>query len=449
MFTSVGASAAFLIIGLVVFIILCFKGYHTALAAFVGACIVAFGATDGWISAIFTAFPTGVGTFIINNGMVFFSSGVFAFVMRETRTGDAMANKIVEVMGVKFSPYAIFVVAALLQLAGINMYLFIVAPMVFSLMKASDLPINIGYAACIAAPPIVSFSLPGVTAMPNVLPTTYLGTTLYAAPVLSLVCAAVGIILCIIYLQFIINKARKEGRGYVEQNSEGSPEGVAIDVSGGQFGEIPIPSFGKAILPVIEILVLAFFFQMGLGVAALTSVCFSMWITTATVMLLNLEATKKITVKTILSRGWMDLAPFMVMAACVYGFGSVTQASACFQPLQEAFLNFNMNPYFSAWLSIALIAGLCADGIGGLILWLSTFGSAYAANPAVNNGALHRILVSTSTTLDSLPHSGQVATGIAMFKTSYKESYIHSFILTVIIPIIFSLLAVVLAIIFY
>ncbi len=137
------------------------------------------------------------------------------------------------------------------------------------------------------------------------------------------------------------------------------------------------------------------------------------------------------------------------MAACVYGFGSVTQASACFQPLQEAFLNININPYFSAWLSIALIAGLCADGIGGLILWLSTFGSVYAANPAVNNGALHRILVSTSTTLDSLPHSAQVATGIAMFKTSYKDSYIHSFILTVCIPVIFSLLAVVLAIAFY
>lgn len=448
MVTSVAGSAAFLLIGLVVFIILCFKGFHTALAAFIGACIVGIGASDGWISAIFTSFPTGVGTFIVNNSMVFFSSGVFAFVMRETRTGDSMAHTIVEKFGVQFSPYAIFVVSALLQLAGINMYLFIVAPIVFSLMKEADLPINIGYAACIAAPPIVSFTLPGVTALPNVLPTTYLGTTLYAAPGMSLTCSAVGIVLCLIYLHYIIAKARKNGEGYVEPDGGGT-EVAAVDVTGGQFGDIPIPSFAKSIFPVIEILVLAFIFQMGLKFGAMTAVCFSMWITTATVMILNREATKKITVKTILSRGWMDLAPFMVMAACVYGFGQVTQASACFEPLQKMFLNIHVNPYFSAWLSIALIAGLCADGIGGLILWLSTFGSAYAANPAVNNGALHRILVCTSTTLDSLPHSAQVATGIAMFKTTYKESYIHSFILTVLIPIIFSLLAVAIAILFY
>lgn len=447
MFTSVGASAAFLIIGLVVFILMCFKGYHTALAAFIGACIVAIGAADGWVSAIFTSFPTGVGTFIINNAMVFFSSGVFAFVMRETRTGESMANTIVGKMGAKYAPYAIFVVAALLQLAGINMYLFIVAPIVFSLMESADLPIGIGYAACIAAPPIVSFSMPGVTALPNVLPTTYLGTTLYAAPVLSLVCAIIGIVLCIIYMQYIINKARKNGQHYEVSTGDGNMQ--MANMEGGQFGEIEIPSFGKAILPVIEILVLAFVFQLGLGIPAMTTVCLAMWITTATVILLNWKAAKQITIKTILSRGWMDLAPFMVMAACVFGFGMVTQASACYQPLIDAFLAIDLNPYFTAWLSIALIAGLCADGIGGLIMWLSIFGGAYAANPAVDNGALHRILVSTSTTFDSLPHSAQVASGIAVFRTSYKDSYIHSFILTVCIPVIFSLAAVIMAIVFY
>ncbi|MCR5785419.1 MAG: GntP family permease [Eubacterium sp.] len=448
MFTSVGVSAAFLIAGLIIFIVMCFKGFHTAFAAFAGAVVVAFGATDGWASAVLTSFPTGVGTFVINNAMIFFSSGVFAFVMRETRTGEAMANTIVDKMGVKYAPYAIFIVSALLQLAGISMYQFIVAPIVFSMMKSANLPLNIGYAAAIAAPPIISFTLPGVTALPNVLPTTYLGTTLYAAPAMSLVIAIVGIVLCIIYLQYIINRARVKGIGYSE-NSEGSTEVQCADLSGGQFGEIEIPSFKKSLIPVVMILVLAFAFQIGLGWEAMPTVCAAMWITSAVVLLINIDTAKKISLKTILSRGWMDLCPFMVMAACVYGFGTVTQASACFEPLQNMFLSLDMNPYFTAWLSIALIAGLCADGIGGMIMWLSVFGSTYVAMPNVNAGALHRIIVSTATTFDSLPHSSAVATGIAVFRTNYKESYIHSFILTVCIPVIFSLLAVGIAVLFY
>ena len=449
MFSSVAASAVFLVLGLTVFIVLCFKGFHTALAALLGAMIVAIGATDGWASAIFTAFPTGVGTFITNNAMVFFSSGVFAFVMRETRSGDAMADKVIKLMGVKYAPFAIIVVSALLQLAGINMYLFIVTPMVFSLMKAADLPIGIGYAAAIAAPPIISFTLPGVTALPNVLPTTVLGTTLYAAPVLSLVTSAIGIVLMILYMQFIIKRARRKGLHY-EEPGGGSTMVASPDMSGGQFGQFEAPSFTKSILPVVTVLVLAAVFQLVIGLDAVTTVCLAMWITVAEVIFMNWDVChRKITIKTILSRGFMDLAPFMVMAACVYGFGMVTQASACFKPLQDMFLSINVNPYFSAWLSIALIAGLCADGIGGLILWLGVFGQTYAAMPNVNVGALHRILVSTSTTFDSLPHSAQVATGIAVFKTTYKDSYIHSFVLTVVIPVIFSLAAVLMAIIFY
>lgn len=52
-----------------------------------------------------------------------------------------------------------------------------------------------------AVPPIVSFTLPGVTALPNILPTEFLGTTTWAAPGLSLATAVVGILLA--YLYFI------------------------------------------------------------------------------------------------------------------------------------------------------------------------------------------------------------------------------------------------------
>lgn len=104
MFTSVGASAAFLVLGIVLFIILCFRGVNTALAALLGAMVVALGSTDGWMEAIFTTFPTGMGNFVINNGVLYLSAGLFAFLMRETKSGDAIADNMVRLIGANRAP---------------------------------------------------------------------------------------------------------------------------------------------------------------------------------------------------------------------------------------------------------------------------------------------------------------------------------------------------------
>ncbi len=133
----------------------------------------------------------------------------------------------------------------------------------------------------------------------------------------------------------------------------------------------------------------------------------------------------------------------------MYGFGNVTSASACFEPLKAAIMTINLNPYFTAFLTIALVAALCADGIAGMTLWLGTFAETFLAMPGVNPAAMHRILVISATTFDSLPHCGSIAGAMAMFQTTHKESYGHVFILTVCIPTILALLGVAMAILFY
>jgi H+/gluconate symporter-like permease len=84
-----------------------------------------------------------------------------------------------------------------------------------------------------------------------------------------------------------------------------------------------------------------------------------------------------------------------------------------------------------------------------MVMWLGVFGAQFVAMLGVDAGALHRIVVSASTTFDSLPHSPMLAQGMGVFKTNFKESYKYSFILTVVFPVIFSLFGVILAIIFY
>ena len=99
-------------------------------------------------------------------------------------------------------------------------------------------------------------------------------------------------------------------------------------------------------------------------------------------------------------------------------------------------------------ISVAIIAGLCADGIAAMMVWLPMFGQPYL-DMGVNAGALRRLLLCTTQTFDSLPHSAHIAQGLALFKTDHKESYKYTFVLTVVFPVIFSLVAVIGAILFY
>lgn len=447
LFSSVGASAALLLIGIGLFIFMCFKGWHTALAAIICAMVVALGSGEGWLNSLFVTLPTGMSTFVKSSALMFMSAGLFSFLMRETRSGEALAKKLVSAIGVNRTPLIIALVATCLQLAGISSYTYIVASIAFPLLKESDLPIGIGFAACVGCPPIVAFCMPGVTSLPNVIPTSYLGTTLYAAPLLSLTCAAVGVVLMVFYMRLIIHKARVRGEHYVEPDGSGAAFKVAQK---NPFGEFSLPNYINGILPIISVIIIAMICQLGLKFSGTTSVCIAMWISSFIVILMNWDVcVHKMKIRRIISTGPMEMAPFILMVSCVYGFGAVTQDSACFEPLKEAILSIHVNPYVTAWLSVALIAALCADGIGGLTLWLGMFGDTFANMPGVNNGALHRILVTSATTFDSLPHSPMMASFMAIFRTNHKESYKHCFWLTVVFPIIFSGVAVVGAILFY
>lgn len=443
MLTSIPVSTAILIISIALFVILCYKGVHTATAALISAAILALGTTDGWVTTMTSTWVSGVGTFATQYALAFMSAGIFSYLMRETRCGESVGQAFIRFVGGDNAPFILAIVAAILQLAGIQTYIFIVAAMAFGLMKAANLPIYIGYAAVVAVPPIVSFTLPGVTAMPNVLPTTFLGTTTWAAPGMSIAVSALGILLAIFYLRHLIKQARKKNIGYTtdEEKEYGASK---------EFGEIPVPAFWKSILPIVLVIALTSVFQLVLKVSAINALIFGMWITAAITAFLHFDVVfHKIKITRALSQGTTEMFPFIMMSGCVFGFGMVAQKAACFDFLLGKIMSINVNPYLTAWLSVCLIAALCADGISGMTMWLGTFGGQFVQMDGVNPGALHRIVVSASTTFDSLPHSPMLAQGMAVFKTDFKESYKYSFVLTVVFPVIFSLFGVILAIIFY
>ena len=59
MLTSIPVSTAILVVSIVLFVVMCYKGVHTATAALIASAIMAFGTTDGWMTTMTTTWVTG------------------------------------------------------------------------------------------------------------------------------------------------------------------------------------------------------------------------------------------------------------------------------------------------------------------------------------------------------------------------------------------------------
>ena len=68
--SSVPVSAVLLILGIVLFVVMCYKGIHTAVSALIASAIVALGSSSGFIETITTTWSNGLGNFAIQSGLI-------------------------------------------------------------------------------------------------------------------------------------------------------------------------------------------------------------------------------------------------------------------------------------------------------------------------------------------------------------------------------------------
>lgn len=444
MLTTVTGSAILLILGVVVFIILCFKGMNTGIAAVIAAAIVALGSTEGWLTTMFDSFQAGVGTAATNYALMFMASGIFSYVMSETRAGEALAMKLLHKIGNDKAPFIVFLISAILVAGGIGNYVFIVAPISWALMKAADLPNYVGFIGMSVAAPVIGTCVPGMPSAINIIPTTYLGTSVWAAPVMSIVLTIFALALSLPYVWHVMRQAQRRGEHWVEPSNT---ESYAMMGSTARECEEEYPHFAIGLVAILLVVFLSGGLEQLFHLSSSQAVTFALLIGSAFIILAKYDVCiKKLGLIKIMSRGGFSMINFMIILGFITGFGNCTKASACFQPLQDLIMSIDVNPYVTAWISVALITGLCASGGAGSTIWLTMFGSTFANMPGVDVNNLHRIIVTTGTTFDSLPHASSVAGAFAAFKLSYKEGYGKYFVTTVIIPMLYSGLAVLISI---
>ncbi|NQJ71766.1 GntP family permease [Streptococcus suis] len=362
------------------------------------------------------SYMTGLAGFLINNFAIFMLGSILARYMEASGATQTIANSILKVMG-KDSPYkgllAITLIASILTYGGVSIFvvIFTLLPLSRPLFKE----LNINWAlfplpVFLGASTYTMTSLPGTPSIQNVIPTKVLGTSLTAAPVISLAASLTLLIFGLLYMAYCLKKSLANGETYTEEEDDATV--VVADKT---------PNLFLSVLPLVSLIGTIFIMNkvpnvlaIGLLVSILISaLIFHSYLPNQKDML-NSGATASI-------------VPAFATSSTV-AFGTVLTLSTGFAVIQDWIQQIPGSPLISLSVSTALVSGIIGSSSGAVGIASSNFLPAYL-EMGINPEVLHRVVVVASAILTVVPQSGVMITFHNLSKLSMKRGLKYSFVL--------------------
>ena len=376
---------------------------------------------------------------------------VFGKVMEETGMARSIAMETIKIIGKDKAVFAVVFACMILCYGGISMFVcaFAVYPFAAALFREADIPKRLIPACFVAGVFTATMDCyPGSPQIQNIIPTIYLGTTTFAAPILGLICGTLLIILCFIYLEFRRKQMARSGEGYGNHTLNET----VIDP------EASLPPWQLSIIPLIVVLVLNFYFSMifqwddallepfrAMNVPLLAKGVHNVVAIWALVLgllaaIIIAAATgrkfmsKNTSVKAALNAGALGSLLAIMNTASEVGYGNVISSLPGFLEVADALLGIGQGmPLFNVALMVNILAGITGSASGGLSIALDIFGQHFLAETAavgIPAEVVHRIAAMASGGMDSLPHNGAVITTLAICGLTHREAYKDMFAIT-------------------
>lgn len=396
-------------------------------------------------------------TYIKSFFPVFLLGAVFGKIMEETGMARSIALETIRLIGKDKAIFAVVFACMILCYGGISMFVcaFAVYPFAAALFREADIPKRLIPACFVAGVFTATMDCyPGSPQIQNIIPTIYLGTTTFAAPILGLICGTLLIILCFIYLEFRRKQLARSGEGYGNHTLNET----VIDP------EAKLPPWQLSIIPLIVVLVLNFYFSMifqwdesllspfrSMNVPLLAKSVHNVVAIWALVIgllaaIIIASATgrkfmsKNTSIKAALNAGALGSLLAIMNTASEVGYGNVIASLPGFMEIADALLGIGQGmPLFNVALMVNILAGITGSASGGLSIALDIFGQHFLAETAavgIPAEVVHRIAAMASGGMDSLPHNGAVITTLAICGLTHREAYKDMFAITILKVII-------------
>lgn len=426
-----------------------YKGYSVILFAPIAALGAVLLTDPALVAPMFTSvFMTKMVDFIRLYFPVFLLGAVFGKVIELSGFSKSIVASVIKLIGRQRAMLSIVLVCALLTYGGVSLFVvvFAVYPFAAELFKASNIPKRlIPGTIALGAFSFTMDALPGTPQIQNIIPTTFFGTTTWAAPWLGLMGAIFVFVLGMTYLEFVRRRAERAGEGY-GTNLLNEPESIATD---------KLPNPWVAVLPLLMVGLSNLYFTHaipnwygkthtalipGSGQQIVTDVTkvLAIWSVEAA-LILGILVVFVFEGKAVLQR-FADGSKTAVAGALLaslntaseYGFGAVIAALPGFLYVAHA-LGSIPNPLLNEAITVTSLAGITGSASGGLSIALAAMSQQFiqAAHAAgIPLEVFARVASMASGGMDTLPHNGAVITLLAVTGLTHRQSYKDIFAIT-------------------
>jgi H+/gluconate symporter-like permease len=392
-------------------------------------------------------------TYIKSFFPVFMLGAVFGKVMEDTGLAKSIARAIILGLGKDKAVISIIAATSILTYGGVSLFvvIFAVYPFAAALFKEADYPKRLipGIVA-LGAFTATMDCLPGTPQIQNIIPTTYFGTNLYAAPIAGFMGTIIIYGVGYVYLSRCVKTAVANGEGY-GNHTLNEPE-LKDDSN--------FVHWSLACIPLIAVLVVNFlvtefviwdpnilepFKNMKLPlVAAGIKNVISIWALiiglVVGIILALLIGRKEITnidaLTRILNAGAIGSLLAIMNTASEVGYGNVISQLPGFQHIANALISIKLGgtPLVSEAVSVTTLAGITGSASGGMAIALELMSKDWldwANQIGMSPEILHRVASMASGGMDTLPHNGGVITMLAVCGLTHRQSYKNIFFITV------------------
>ncbi len=463
-----------------------FRGITVILLAPVMALLAVFLTGGLPILASYTQiFMVSTGGFIVSFFPLFMLGAIFGKLMDDSGSAASIAQGVSRRLGPQRAIISVVLCCGLLTYGGVSAFVvaFAIYPVAAALFQTADIPKRlIPGTLALGAFTFTMTALPGTPSIQNAIPMPFFGTTVFAAPVLGTIAAAVMLVLGILWLERRARKARTAGEGYgsyddsvpkadvvMREHSQGKGFDI-IELQEEECHRASYPSVALAVLPVIVVIVTNYVFlklivpqmdtsfleQPRFGATTIESVR-GLWavivaLFSAILVLISSNWNRLTDLRASLDKGTDASVLPIFNTASLVGFGAVVAALPVFDLLSKALLSIaGGNPLTSVALSVTALSAITGSASGGMSIALDVLGSIYvelAQDAGVSLAAMHRITSVASGALDALPHNGAVITLLSVCGLSHRESYLDIAVVAVAFPLVALLTILLLASIF-
>ena len=330
-----------LIVSVVLFILLTFRGWNMAVASVLSSVLILLFNRMNLFKGFAESYTQGFSEFAGSWWLLFLLGTTFGRCMQDMGLSDAMAR----VIYARFRGRVILAVLAVsfvLSYGGIGTFViaFTVYPIASRLFQEASISRNLLPAVMLFCPTTMCMTmLPGTPSIQNMIPTSFLGTSIYAAPLFGTAAAALTGVVGYLY--------------FWQATAAEQPVDTGSSVAGKTKSA---PADYLSFLPCICLWGIAFFMNR-VGIESRTAVAVAMAAAIGVCIVLKHPS---VSVQKSINEGSMQGLRTLAATSCIMGYGALVQSTEGFQLCMQLLLRISASPLLTC--VIAISSGRCHGG---------------------------------------------------------------------------------------